>query len=113
LTDYVHSLGLTKNSPTFAFLDDDFVSIFKQRSGQDITRPLDNVLNSMNSTYRTQHLTCIENVFLTGSTDFRMSARCQVQNYMLIVISAILMASIAMKCNVLCIAFHRWSNSLL
>lgn len=106
LTDYVYSLGLTQNSPTFAFLDDDFVSIFKQRSGQDITRPLGNVLNSMNSTYRTQHLTCIENVFLTGSTDFRMSARCQVQNYMLIVISGILMASIAMKCNVLSLVLH-------
>jgi chitin synthase len=81
-----------------AFLDGDFVSVFRQRSGQDITQPLNSVLNSMNSTYRQEHLACIENVFLAGQTDFRKTSRCQVQNYMLIVISGILMASIALKC---------------
>jgi chitin synthase len=100
LTDYVHTLGLNQNSATFAFLDNDFLSVFRQRSGQDITQPLDSVLNSMNSTYRAAHMACIENVFLSGQTDFRTTPRCQVQNYMLIVISGILMASIALKCNV-------------
>lgn len=98
LTDYVYTLGLNQNSGTFTFLDSDFLSVFRQRSGQDITQPLNSILNSMNSTYRAEHLACIENVFLAGRTDFRKTPRCQVQNYMLIVISGILMASIALKC---------------
>ena len=100
LTDYVYTLGLNQNSATFTFLDADFLSVFRQRSGQDITQPLNSVLNSMNSTFRDEHLACIENVFLAGQTDFRKTPRCQVQNYMLIVISGILMASIALKCEV-------------
>jgi chitin synthase len=52
----------------------------------------------MNSTARAQNMNCLENVFLAGQADFRKSARCQVQNYLLIIISAILMASILLKC---------------
>ncbi|KAF8967535.1 chitin synthase [Flammula alnicola] len=97
LTDYVWSLGLTQNSPTFAFLDDNLVSVFKQRAGQDITTALNTVLNAMNGTAKAEHLNCLENVFLSGEADFRKSARCQVQNYLLIIISVILMSSILMK----------------
>ena len=98
LTDYVNSLSLTQNSPTFEFLDSDLVAVFKQRSGQDITTPLNAVLNSMNSTYRAQHMACLNNAFLAGSVDFRKTPRCQVQNWLLIFFSALLMASIALKC---------------
>jgi chitin synthase len=100
LTDYVYTLGLNQNSATFTFLDSDFLSVFRQRSGQDITQPLDSVLNSMNSTFRDEHKACLDNMFLAGQTDFRKTPRCQVQNYMLIVISGVLMASIALKCKV-------------
>lgn len=113
LTDYVYSLGLTQNSPTFAFLDQDFVDIFKQRSGQDITKPLTGVLDNMNPNTRAQHLSCIENVFLAGGVDFRKSARCQVQNFLLIIISAILMASIAMKCAFLFSKLFSVSDTLI
>jgi hypothetical protein len=45
ITDYVWSLmGLTQNSPMFEFLDSGFVAVFKQRSGQDVTTPLNAVL---------------------------------------------------------------------
>ena len=98
MTDYVNSLSLTQNSPTFEFLNADLVSVFKQRSGQDITKPLNAVLATMNSTYRAQHMACLNNAFVAGSIDFRKSPRCQVQNWMLIFFSALLMASIALKC---------------
>jgi chitin synthase len=98
LTDYVWSLGLTQNSPLFEFLDADLVSVFKQRSGQDVTMALDTVLATMNSTYKAQHMSCLNNAFLVGSVDFRKTARCQVQNWLLIFFSALLMASIALKC---------------
>lgn len=106
LTDYVYTLGLSQNNPSLAYLDSDFVSIFSSQSGKDVTKTLDFVLNSMNSTYRAQHLACMENVFLAGEADFRKSARCQVQNYLLIVISVILMASILMKCKFPQIFYH-------
>lgn len=74
------------------------MDVFKQRSGQDITSPMNAVLNAMNSTYRAQHLACLNTVFLSGEVDFRKSARCQVQNWLLIFFSALLVASIALKC---------------
>jgi len=98
LTDYVNSGNLANNNPIWQFLDSDLVDVFKQRSGQDITKPMGKVLDRMNATARAQNMNCLENVFLAGQADFRKSARCQVQNYLLIIISAILMASIVMKC---------------
>ncbi|KAF8165979.1 chitin synthase [Crassisporium funariophilum] len=97
LTDYVWSLGLTQNSPTFAFLESDLVDVFRQQAGKDITQPLQTVLNAMNPTTRQQHMDCLDTVFLAGTADYRKSARCQVQNYMLILFSAILMASMVLK----------------
>jgi chitin synthase len=82
----------------FQFLDPDFVAVFQQRSGQDITQPLNLVLDGMNSTYREQHMACLNTVFLVGTVDFRNSARCQVQNWLLIFFAALLMGSIALKC---------------
>ena len=63
LTDYVYTLGLDQISGSYAFLDNDFISVFQRRSGQDITQPLNSVLSSMNTTYREAHMACIENVF--------------------------------------------------
>jgi chitin synthase len=74
------------------------VSVFKERSGQDVTAALNVVLDAMNSTYREQHMACLNTAFLVGTVDFRKSARCQVQNWLLIFFSALLMASIALKC---------------
>ena len=74
------------------------MAIFQQRSGQDVTTPLNAVLETMNSTYRAQNLACLNNAFVVGSVDFRKTARCQVQNWLLIFFSALLMASIALKC---------------
>lgn len=45
-----------------------------------------------------QNLQCLRNAFFVGKVDFRKGARCQVQNYLLIVASAILMASMVVKC---------------
>ena len=86
------------DSTGFSFLDQDLVDVFQQRAGQDITTALDTVLNAMNETYRAQHTACLTNVFLAGEADFRKSARCQVQNYFLIIISGILISSILIKC---------------
>lgn len=60
--------------------------------------PLTKVLNSLDSTKRAQNINCLKNIFFIGKVDFRKSARCQVQNYFLIVVSGILVASTALKC---------------
>lgn len=98
LTDYVFSMNLFSNTPTYNFLDPDLVAIFKQRSGQDITQPMNQVLATMDPSTRAAHTACLENVFLAGAPDFRKTPRCQVQNYLLIIASGVLMASIAVKC---------------
>src|ERR1700734_3120726 len=70
LTDYVWTLCLNENSPTFEFLDSDLVVVFQQRSGQDVTTALNTVLDTMNLTYREQHMACLNTAFLVGSVDF-------------------------------------------
>ena len=99
LTDYVWTQDLSPaNVNTYNFLDANIVSYFKQRSGQDVTSVLQPVLNSMNKTMRDSQMNCLNNYFKVRMTDFRKTARCQVQQYMLTVASGILAASMALKC---------------
>jgi chitin synthase len=72
--------------------------VFRQQSGQDITKPLNVVLNSMTAANRQLNLACLNNAFLAGEVDFRKTARCQVQNYFLIAASVVLMTSMVLKC---------------
>ncbi|KAM6496484.1 glycosyltransferase family 2 protein [Amanita muscaria] len=98
LTDYVWTQNLTPaNANTYNFLDSNIVNYFKQRSGQDITSVMQPVLNNMNKATRDSQMNCLNNYFKVGMTDFRKTPRCQVQQYMLIVASGILAASMAMK----------------
>jgi chitin synthase len=98
LTDYAWTLNLNNNQGLYDFLNDDLVAVFRQMSGQDVTEALNLVLATMNTTYREQHMACLNTAFLVGEVDFRKSARCQVQNWLLIFFSALLMASITLKC---------------
>ncbi|KAJ7623767.1 chitin synthase [Roridomyces roridus] len=97
LTDYVNTLTIHVNDAKYAFLDTDLVSIFRQQSGQDITKPLNKVLDAMPADQRGLNMQCLNNAFFIGEWDFRKSPRCTVQNYFLIVASGILMASMGLK----------------
>lgn len=96
LSDYINSQSLDSNN--FNFLNDDIVSVWKQQPGQDITDALNKVLAKLSTDVRDQNMACISNLFFQGKTDFRKTARCQVQNILLLVVSIILMASVAIKC---------------
>jgi chitin synthase len=99
LTDYIWTLGLNSNDPTKnAFLDSNLSDVFRQQTGQDVTPQLNQVLAAMDPQTRNEHVNCLNNVFYVGELDFRKTARCQVQNIMLIIFSAILMASMGLKC---------------
>ncbi|KIK94572.1 glycosyltransferase family 2 protein [Paxillus rubicundulus Ve08.2h10] len=98
LTDYVYTMTTTElDVAKYNFLDSDLVSAFQQQPGEDITGPLNTVLAKMDETNRTTNMDCLKNAFYWGETDFRYTARCQVQNYMLLAFSSIIMASMGLK----------------
>ncbi|KAI0677685.1 chitin synthase [Trametes maxima] len=96
LSDYIYTQSINTASD-YTFLNSDIVDIFKQQPGQDITKSLNNVLAGLDSNTRNANMNCISNLFYMGKPDFRKSARCQVQNVLLLVISIILMVSIGVK----------------
>ncbi|KAJ3528406.1 hypothetical protein NM688_g8003 [Phlebia brevispora] len=96
LTDYFYTNSLNLGSP-YEFLNESITDLFSQRMGQDITKPLEQVLETMDPNSRAQNVDCINNLFYIGEVDFRKSPRCQVQNYFLLAASAVLMASMALK----------------
>ncbi|KIJ68042.1 glycosyltransferase family 2 protein [Hydnomerulius pinastri MD-312] len=103
LTDYVYTTTtIDLDVAKYNFLNADLVSVFEEQPGGDITSALNAVLNTMDATNRTAHMDCLQNAFYWGETDFRYTPRCQVQNYMLLVFSSIIMASMALKCNLGC-----------
>lgn len=99
LTDYVWTQDLSAtNAQTYNFIDSNLVNLFKQRTGQDITSVMQTALNQMSESARRDQLNCLNNYFKVGLTDFRKTPRCQVQQWMLIAASAVLMGSMALKC---------------
>ena len=74
------------------------MSLFQQQPGQDITKELNSILSGLDTETQEQNMNCISNIGYYGKPDFRKSARCQVQNILLLVVSIILMVSIGVKC---------------
>lgn len=98
MSAYFHTLYINDDQPSYEFLDGDLTSLFEQQPGQDITSAIEGVLATVNATYRNDNVNCIKNLFYFGELDFRQTPRCQVQNIMLLVFSANIMASIGLKC---------------
>ncbi|KAJ7036551.1 glycosyltransferase family 2 protein [Mycena alexandri] len=97
LTDYVNTMAVNLNNDKYNFLNEDLVAVFKQQSGQDITKPLNVVLDKMDAATKGLNMECLNNVFYIGDHDFRKSVRCSVQNYLLIIASAVMMGSMGLK----------------
>jgi chitin synthase len=99
LTDYFFTINANQgNTGAYTFLDSSISDIFQQQAGQDITKPLNTALAKLNATTAEQNIQCLKNKFFIGEKDFRKDARCQVQNYFLLVASSILVASVVVKC---------------
>lgn len=99
LTDYFYTISVNQgNTGPYTFLNSAITDIFQQQPGQDITGPLNAALAKLDATTVQQNVQCLNNMFYVGEKDFRKEARCQVQNYLLLVASSILVASVAMKC---------------
>ncbi|KAH9045438.1 glycosyltransferase family 2 protein [Lactarius pseudohatsudake] len=98
LTDYFYTINANQgNAGSYTFLNSDLTDIFQQQPGQDITKPLNAAIAKLDSTTAQENVQCLKNMFFVGQKDFRKEARCQVQNYLLLVVSSILVASVAVK----------------
>jgi chitin synthase len=99
LTDYFYTISLDPDrKDILAYMNESVTDLFQQQPGQDITLPLNEVFAGMNNLTAEQHIDCLKNVFYVGNTDFRKTARCQVQNGLLLGFSVMLVTTIAAKC---------------
>jgi chitin synthase len=77
------------------FMSDAVVSLFQQRSGQDVSRYWDALDISVAEKNRMQ--LCLDNLFFVGVTDTRNSPQCLFARYILLAISILLVSVIGFK----------------
>ncbi|GAA5973732.1 hypothetical protein JCM11641_005107 [Rhodosporidiobolus odoratus] len=94
LTDYFYTADLL-NSDSYKFLDTNLANLWQAQPGTDIT----GAIKDLGLDYDTLsiNMACITTLFYKGDTDFRKSARCQVQPNLLLAFSVLIMATIAAK----------------
>jgi chitin synthase len=99
LGNYIYTKSLTStvsSSPTL-FLPESVSSLWENQPGQDITSDFNSAMGSLNTTTRRATQQCLDNIFYIGQTDKRETARCQVNNYLLLAFSCLIMATLLAK----------------
>ena len=91
LTNYFYTLKLMDNYPTYEFFPSQVSDLIKNNPGSDVTNQWGKG-GSWDAS-----LQCMENAFYAGKVDFRNSARCQVNNYILLAFTIMLCAVILTK----------------
>lgn len=94
LTDYFHTLKVMDNYPGYDFFPTEVTDLIKENPGQDISKDFNKLSNS---TVREGSRVCLENAFKAGIPDFRDSAKCQVNNYILLAFTIVLCSIIVVK----------------
>lgn len=107
LSDYLHTVQYYSSSsgtdlPNYSFLNDGISGLFQTAAGQDITKQMDTELAKLSSDDAANHIKCLDNAFYVGEMDFRTTARCTVQNWLLLAFSILLMTTILSKCTSTC-----------
>ncbi|EST05335.1 DEK, C-terminal [Kalmanozyma brasiliensis GHG001] len=97
ISDYLNTVTTYQTNPAYEFLDSSIVSLFKAQAGSDITGDFETAMSAFNETYRGATQACLDNVFHVGKTDFRETARCEVQNYLLLAFSVLLVTTVLAK----------------
>lgn len=100
LNNYFYTLDRMSNVATYNYIDDTIASLVKTNPGQDLTEKWDKMKTEANSTQQIiidNNLNCMANTFYVGIPDFRMSARCQVNNYILLAFTIMLCSVIVVK----------------
>ena len=91
LTDYFNTLTIQNNLATYNFFPSAVTSLIQDNAGLDITNQWQNTANFSKA------LNCMDNMFYKGKTDFRKTARCQVNNYILLAFTIVLCVVILTK----------------
>jgi chitin synthase len=68
---------------------------------------MDSELAKLSTEDAANHIKCLDNAFYLGETDFRLTARCTVQNWLLLAFSIILMTTILAKCKFSVVTYMR------
>jgi chitin synthase len=100
LTDYFYTLGVQGNLASYAFLDPTVQTMVQNNPGLDITDTWNTNFASSNNTHQVllqNTLNCFDNAFYVGIPDFRDSAKCQVNNWILLAFTIMLCAVILTK----------------
>ncbi|KAL2200328.1 glycosyltransferase family 2 protein [Corynascus similis CBS 632.67] len=100
LTDYKKTQDVMNDNPSTAFLDSKIVDAIKNNPGQDLTDQFAQILSDANATESIRirnTFNCLNRRFYIGITDYRDSARCQFNRWILIAFTAVLCAIILIK----------------
>ncbi|KAK7981616.1 chitin synthase [Apiospora saccharicola] len=102
LTDYFHTVDFMKNQDKYKFLDSQLMQIVSNHPGEDLTDLWHSAItnaggNATESTRMGNTVNCVKNLFYVGIPDFRYTARCQVNNYLLLAFTILLCAVIVIK----------------
>ena len=91
LTDYFYTLGQLNGFPTYKFFPSEVTDLFQNYPGTDVTSKWGDTALFQNSE------NCLTNAFYQGKTDFRKTARCEVNNYILLAFTVVLCTVILVK----------------
>ncbi|KAI9750504.1 MAG: hypothetical protein M4579_006440 [Chaenotheca gracillima] len=94
LTDYFHTLKVQNNLASWMFFPTTVSDLIKNNPGTDVSESFHAISNK---TARDASMECLNNAFYVGKTDFRKSAKCQVNNYILLAFTIMLCAVILTK----------------
>ncbi|KZF23502.1 glycosyltransferase family 2 protein [Xylona heveae TC161] len=94
LTNYFYTKKMMDNLASYSFLDPQVETMVSNNPGTDIS---DQWANSLNDTASRENLRCLNNAFYAGKPDFRNSARCQVNGWILVGFAAIMCSVIVVK----------------
>lgn len=104
LTDYVHTLDLMNDASNYKFLNTNMTDAAAESYGEDVTTKWNKLIKDAkasgnNTEYASlmNSLNCMENTFYVGILDFRDSAKCQFNNYILLAFTIILCSVILIK----------------
>ena len=101
LSDYMSTVTYHKadtDGDKYSFLNSAVVAAFQNGPGRDITKPLEKAFAAMGDEAASQQFTCLKNAFYVGASDFRKTARCTANNYILLAFSVLIMLTIFVKC---------------
>lgn len=104
LTDYTYTLDLMNDLDTYNFLNTNLTEAAEQNYGGDVTDSWNKIIKEAstsgnNTEYASvlNSLTCMDNMFYVGILDFRTSAKCQFNSYIMLAFTVILCSVILIK----------------